>query len=156
MNIFLTKTNINDSNQIHEMQIKGYKALLEKYNDFDTNPGAETLERVKRRFAFNTVDQYFISLKDKHIGYIRIQRLDEAVYRLSQMFILPEFQEKGYAQASIKYAESLYPEAKKWVLNTIKQEDKLCYLYEKMGYKLTGSEKNITNGMDLVSYAKQI
>ncbi len=70
------------------------------------------------------------------------------------MFILPEFQRKGYAQKAIKQAESYYHEAKKWVLDTIKQEDVLCHLYEKMGYTLTGIERNIKPGMDLVNYAK--
>ncbi|WP_058302964.1 GNAT family N-acetyltransferase [Gorillibacterium timonense] len=99
-------------------------------------------------------DQYLIALDCENIGYIRIQRLDEITYRLSQMFILPKFQNKGYAQLAIQYAEILYPEAEKWVLDTIKQETKLCHLYEKMGYKLTGIEHNIKSGMDLVDYAK--
>ena len=77
MDLQLKKTNIEDSEKIHEMQIIGYKALLEKYKDYDTNPGAETLERVKRRFSFDTVDQYLISLSGEDIGYIRIQRIDE-------------------------------------------------------------------------------
>ena len=154
MNIRLKKAFIDDSQQIHKMQIAGYKALLEKYRDYETNPGAETLERVQRRFSFDTVDQYFIRLNDKNIGYIRIQRIDEDIYRLSQMFILPEFQEKGYAQKAIKQAESLYPQAKKWILDTIKQETKLCHLYEKMGYQLTGVEKSIKEGMDSVDYSK--
>lgn len=154
MNLHLIKANIEDSEEIHEMQLKGYKALLEKYNDYDTNPGAETLERVERRFGFDNVDQYFISLAGENIGYIRIQRLDEDTYRLSQMFIMPEYQDNGYAQTAIKQAESFYPKAKKWVLDTIKQESKLCYLYEKMGYKLIGVERNIKAGMDLVDYAK--
>jgi hypothetical protein len=70
------------------------------------------------------------------------------------MFILPVFQGNSYAQAAIKQAERLYPETTKWVLDTIKQEKKLCHLYEKMGYKLTGVEENIKLGMDIVYYAK--
>lgn len=154
MSVQLSKANMDDSKQIHEMQEIGFKALLEKYNDIDTNPGAETLERVQKRFSLDFVDQYFISLQDKNIGYIRIQRLDDCAFRLSQMFILPDYQGKGYAQEAIQQAELLYPEAKKWVLDTIKQEPKLRHLYEKMGYKLTGVEKNIQSGMDLVDYAK--
>jgi len=155
MDILLKKAHISDSEKIHEMQIIGFQALLEKYKDYDTNPGAETLEKVKSRFSFDTVDHYFISLHGANIGYIRIQCLDEKTYKLSQMFILPDFQNNGYAQLAIAQAELLYPKAEKWVLDTIKQESKLCYLYEKMGYKLTGVEKNIKQGMDLVDYAKQ-
>ena len=160
----MKKANIIDSEKIHKMQIAGFKDLLEKYTDYDTNPGAETLERIKSRFAFDTIDHYFISLHGRNsfgvpergedIGCIRIQRLDENVHKLSQMFILPEFQGKGYAQNAIYQAELLYPKAKKWILDIIKQEPKLRYLYEKMGYILTGVEKNIKHGMDLVDYEK--
>lgn len=67
---------------------------------------------------------------------------------------LPEYQGYGYAQRAITIAESFYPFAKEWELDTILQEEKLCYLYEKMGYKKTGKVEHIMNGMDLVFYAK--
>jgi hypothetical protein len=39
-------------------------------------------------------------------------------------------------------------------LDSIKQEEKSCYLYEKMGYEKTGKVTNIKEGMDLIDYAK--
>ena len=155
MNIHLKKATLYDSALIHEMQRIGFRALLDKYQDFDTNPGAETLERVQRRFATDTADHYLILFANERIGYIRVQRIGEDACRLSQMFILPDFQGKGYAQEAIRIAESLYPQARKWTLDTIRQESKLCHLYEKMGYRLTGTGKNIQDGMDLVDYAKE-
>ncbi len=53
MEIQLIKADINNSAEIHEMQILGFKALLDKYNDVETNPGAETLEKVRQRFSLN-------------------------------------------------------------------------------------------------------
>ncbi|MFR1519292.1 MAG: GNAT family acetyltransferase [Clostridia bacterium] len=50
--------------------------------------------------------------------------------------------------------EQLYPSAERWELDTILQEEKLCYLYEKMGYKKTGQTQKIKAGMDIVFYAK--
>jgi hypothetical protein len=43
-----------------------------------------------------------------------------------------------------------------WELDTIKQEGKLCHLYEKMGYKQTGREETIKEGMTLVFYARNL
>jgi Acetyltransferase (GNAT) family. len=154
MNIELIKLKIEDCDKIHKMQQIGFAALLEKYQDYDTSPGAESFERIKQRFMYNTIDHYFIRLGDEDIGYIRIRYLEDNAYRLSQMFILPEFQNRGYAQQAIAKAESFYPQAQKWILDTIKQEPKLCHLYEKMGYKRTGTENNIKPGMDLVDYEK--
>jgi len=154
MNIQLVKAYIEDCEKIHQMQIVGFKALLDKYQDFETNPGAETLEYIKMRFEYPQIDHYFINLNNKCIGYIRINRLDDTTCNLSQMFILPSFQGNGYAQQVITQVELLNPQATKWTLDTILQEKKLCYLYEKMGYKRTGTVTNIKDGMDLVYYSK--
>ncbi len=42
---------------IHEMQINSFMPLLEKYQDYDTNPANEPLERVITRLnqSFNDV-----------------------------------------------------------------------------------------------------
>jgi hypothetical protein len=60
----------------------------------------------------------------------------------------------GYAQEAISLAEGLHSGAKSWVLDTIKQEARLCHLYEKMGYSLTGEEKRVNDRMTLVTYRK--
>jgi len=157
MKISLKKANIDDFEKIHQMQALGFQALLDEYQDYGTNPGAEALEQIQMRFDYSQIDHYFIMLQDEEIGYIRINsRVDESTCRLSQMFILPKHQGRGYAQQAIAQVELLYPQAKCWILDTIKQESKLCHLYEKMGYKQTGTQKNIKDGMDLVDYAKQV
>ena len=67
---------------------------------------------------------------------------------------MPEYQGNGYAQQALSAIEALYPFAKSWNLDTIKQEPKLCHLYEKMGYRRTGKENTIKEGMTLVFYEK--
>lgn len=68
------------------------------------------------------------------------------------MFILPENQGNEYAKHILRQVECLYPEVKIWKLDTIKQESKLCYLFEFMDYKLTGKEDNIKEDMTIVYY----
>ena len=63
---------------------------------------------------------------------------------------------RGYAQEAIREIEKLYPKAKKWTLDTIAQEEKLCYLYEKMGYRKTGDIHHVKEGMDIVDYEKMV
>ena len=155
MSITLIKATIEDCRKLYEMQVAGFNPLLEKYKDYETNPAAETIERVEKRLIHSSADHYFILLEDMHIGYMRIWRKsDGTTCKLSPISILPEFQGNGYAQEAIKIAEELYPQVKRWELETIKQESKLCHLYEKMGYSLTGQEENIKPGMDLVFYTK--
>ena len=48
----------------------------------------------------------------------------------------------------------MYPAGIHWELDTILQEEKLCHLYEKLGYRQTGQIRPLKKGMDLVFYAK--
>ena len=154
MGITLCSVAMDESIILHEMQKLAFRALLDKYRDDATSPGAEPLQRIQQLLANDTVDHYWIQLDSTNIGYIRIQQKENRVCRLSRMFLLPAFQGHGYAQDAIRQAEAKYPLAQKWELDTIKQEAKLCHLYEKMGYRLSGGTYQIQPGMDLVDYTK--
>lgn len=153
MEIKLIQANLGDCPEIYNLQIKSFETLLKKYQDYDFSPGAEKIERTYERFNQSETDYWMISLNDKNIGAIRICNYGE-LCSLKQIFILPEFQKNGYAQDAIRAVEDLYSNALRWELDTILQEEKLCYLYEKMGYTKTGRVENIKEGMDLVYYAK--
>lgn len=152
--ICLRKATIEDCGEIHRLQIESFAELLEKYNDIKTNPGAESYERIVVRFKQDFTDYYLIQDNDINVGAIRIVRLEGDVCRISPMFILPEYQGNGLAQQVIKAVELIYPYAKAWCLETIKEEEKLCYLYEKMGYKKAGKEEKIQENMTIIYYAK--
>lgn len=156
MLIQLLKADANDCCQIHQMQIKAFAYLLDKYHDYAMNPAAEPLEKIRQRMEQAFTDYYFIQLGNENVGAIRVVRLHDSACRISPMFILPEFQGKGYAQQTIKNAESLYPDACRWALDPIKQESKLCYLYEKIGYITTGKEEDIQPGMTIIFYEKHV
>ncbi len=70
------------------------------------------------------------------------------------MFILPEFQGMGIAQKAIHLIERQFPQATTWELRTILEEKCNCYLYEKMGYSLTGETKRLNENLTLVGYKK--
>ena len=46
MDISLFKSGLNEASIIHEMQIKAFMPLLEKYQDYDTSPANESVERI--------------------------------------------------------------------------------------------------------------
>ncbi len=154
MDIKLQKALITDCEEIHQLQIKSFQALLDKYNDTSTNPAAESIDVIIQRMNQTFTDYYFIRLNDINIGAIRVVRLKNNTCRISPIFILPEYQGKGLAQQTILSIEKLYPQAAGWQLDTIKEEAKLCHLYEKMGYTRTGREEIIQEGMTLAYYAK--
>lgn len=155
MNVALRKALEKDCALIHDLQVRSFAPLLEKYQDHETNPAAEPVDRIVQRFAQPFTDYYFICVGEKQIGAMRICNFGDWC-RLSPICILPEFQGHGYAQQAMVLAESIYPQAIRWELDTILQEEKLCYLYEKIGYRKTGKYQHLKDGMDLVFYRKEM
>lgn len=153
--ITLQKADMEDAGTIYAMQAKSFKALLEKYRDYGTNPAAEPLEKVKWRMGQENSSYSFIVAEGKPVGFIRIQDKGAAC-RVSPICILPEHQGKGYASQAMLLAEMLYSQAWRWELDTILEEEKLCRLYEKLGYRETGRRERIQPGMTIVYYEKHI
>ena len=155
MDINLEKTTIEDANEIHQMQLKSFKELLDKYQDYDISPGNEHIDKIIARINQKETDYYIIKHNNISVGAIRIINLNEGkLNRISPIFILPEFQNKGIAQSVFKTIEKMYKPNNGWVLDTILQEKGNCYLYEKMGYVTTGKTEKINDKMDIVYYEK--
>lgn len=151
----LQKARRSDCNDLHWIQVISFQPLLDKYRDFDTSPAAESVDRIIQRFEQPFTSYYFICLLEKPIGFLRVCDFGE-VCRLSPICILPECQGHGYAQQAMSLAEALYPNARKWTLDTIPQEEKLCHFYEKMGYRRKEKYEKIKDGMDLIFYEKEV
>ena len=156
MGVSLCKANLKDVVFIHEMQVKAFIPLLEKYQDYDTNPANESLERIITRFNQPFTHYYLIKHFEVTVGGIRVVKMSNKTYRISPIFILPEHQGKGLAQKVFAKIEQIYNDATSWELDTIMQEEGNCYLYEKLGYKRTGEEKFINDKMTIVFYEKQV
>lgn len=155
MEIKLLRANIDNAKELHAMQIEAFKELLEKYQDFDTNPGNESVEKVEARLKQDFTFYYFICIGQQKVGAIRIVDRKEAGVnkRISPIFILPEFQGRGIAQEAIRLGEEVHGNDN-WELDTILQEPKNCYLYEKMGYRQTGKTEVINERLTLTFYEK--
>ncbi len=155
MKIKLLRAGVNDAEELHAMQIESFRELLEKYQDFDTNPGNESVEKVEARLKQDFTYYYFICVGVRKVGAIRIVDKKEAGInkRISPLFVLPEFQGQGIAQKVIQLCEEIHG-SKNWELDTILQEPKNCHLYEKMGYRQTGKTEVINEKLTLVFYAK--
>lgn len=143
-----------DMQTLWRMQIEAFSDLLKKYQDFETSPGAETLEKVMARYEQPWTSYYFIVSEEVNVGAIRVvDRQDGSRKRISPIWIMPEHRNKGYAQAAIEAAEQLYGSSH-WCLDTILQEAGNLHLYEKMGYHQTGRIDKINDRMDIVHYEK--
>lgn len=156
MEVTLSRANMDDVEELHAMQVRAFKELLEKYQDFDTNPGNESVEKVGARLQQDFTFFYFICIGQQKVGAVRVvdQKESGKNKRISPIFILPEFQGKGIAQKAIRLCEEVHG-SENWELDTILQEPQNCYLYEKMGYRRTGRTKVINERLTLVFYEKK-
>lgn len=156
MRVSLKKASIRDAAAIHRLQVESFLPLLRKYRDCDTNPANEEVERIIDRLKQPHTTYYFIVLDGVQIGAIRIIYNDEIRRaRISPMFIVPEYQGKGYGQDTIALVEDVV-DAECWELETILQEEGNCYFYEKMGYKRAGVTREINDRMTIVSFEKSL
>ena len=156
MRIKLGKASIEQAEEVHKLQVESFLPLLQKYEDYETNPANEKIERILHRFRQPSTTYYFITLNEIRIGAIRIVYSEQTKRaRISPIFITPEHQGKGYGQEAMALAEEMV-EAEVWELDTILQEEGHCYLYEKMGYRKTGATKRINDRMTIVSYEKKV
>lgn len=156
MRIKLFKANVEDAKKIFAMQKIAFTPLLDKYGDYATNPAAENINIVASRFQSENIHTYFIVSEDNiKVGLIRILDKNEVVF-LKQILIMPAYQKRGYACEAIAMVEQMYPNAARWELDTILQEDRLCRMYANAGYVPTGRIEKINENMSLIYLCKQL
>ena len=136
------------------MQVEAFQVLLDKYQDFDTSPASEPVDKVLARFEQPWTTYFFIMANGEKTGVIRVvDKKDGSRKRISPIWIMPEFRNRGYAQQAILAAEKIYGSGH-WCLDTILQEKGNLHLYEKLGYHRTGRVDKINDKMDIVYYEK--
>ena len=138
------------------MNFDAFQDLYAKYQDAETSPATEKLEKIITRLNQSFTHYYFICVDDIEVGAIRVVDINELgkPKRISPVFIAKQYRGNGYAQAAIKLIEKIHGN-KDWELDTILQEKENCYLYEKMGYHQTGKTEKINDKLTLVYYRKE-
>nr|WP_305134969.1 GNAT family N-acetyltransferase [uncultured Acetatifactor sp.] len=151
----LIKIGIDDAEKLWKMQIEAFYDLYEKYQDAETSPATEKIDKIIMRLNQSFTYYYFIEANGIIVGAMRVvDRQEEGMAkRISPVFIMKEYRNKGYAQKAIQLVEEIHGSSN-WELNTILQEKGNCYLYEKMGYHQTGKTETINNKLTLVFYRK--
>ncbi|WP_394121173.1 GNAT family N-acetyltransferase [Planococcus donghaensis] len=155
MNINLEKATASDAPAILAMQKAAFLPLLEKYQDHDTNPANETLERVLGRINSLGSHFYKILAEEKMVGAIRIRWYEDGRFWVSPLFVDPSHQGRGIAGEAMKLAELQHQEAVTWELTTILEEEGNCRFYENLGYRETGVIEQLNSRATLGYFKKQ-
>ncbi|KYH31397.1 hypothetical protein CLTEP_23930 [Clostridium tepidiprofundi DSM 19306] len=151
-NIKLSKATVDDAEELLSMQKEVFMPLYKKYNDHETSPVMQTMERFLGRFEFG--DYYKILYENNLAGSVFVYEKEPSIMRLHIINILEQYQNRGIAQEVMKRLELIYPQAESWEIETILTEKRNCYICEKMGYVQNGNFKVINNKLTLVTYIK--
>ncbi len=155
MEVKLKRIDIEEAEKLWKMQVEAFQDLYEKYQDTETSPATENIDKILMRLNQPFTYYYWIETENIAIGAIRIVDKKEAgkSKRISPVFVMAEYRNKGFAQKAMQLAEEIHGDSN-WELETILQEKGNCYLYEKMGYHQTGKTEVINEKMTLVFYKK--
>lgn len=156
MELQLIRIGPDEVEALWRMQVKSFSALYETYQDAETSPATETVDRIRQRLMQPFTRYYWIVAEAEKVGAIRVvdHGTPERAKRISPIFILPAFRNRGYAQEAIRLVEAIHGSTG-WELDTILEEPGNCYLYEKLGYKRTGKLQPVNERMTLVFYRKE-
>ncbi|MBQ8312587.1 MAG: GNAT family N-acetyltransferase [Clostridia bacterium] len=154
MQIELMRATVADAQELWKMQKEGFAELLERYQDVDTNPACERLEKVVMRLEQPETVMYFILADGQKVGAVRVRDVGDGWKKLGPLWVMPAWRGQGVAQQAICLVEDIHG-ADKWMLDTILQEAGNCHLYEKMGYRQTGAPHVVNERMTLVDYVKE-
>ena len=110
MEITLVRATIDDAKQLHAMQIESFKQLFDYYQDFDTSPANENIEKIEIRLKQDFTYFYFICIGLQKVGAIRIVDKKDLSNnkRISPIFILPDYRDRGIAQKAILLCEQIH------------------------------------------------
>lgn len=59
MNIKLIRATIEDSKELWQMQLESFQSLLDKYQDYDTNPASELIDKIIYRLKQEETYYYY-------------------------------------------------------------------------------------------------
>ena len=72
MSIKLTRINFQDAEKLWKMQVKAFEDLYKKYQDTETSPATEGIEKIQMRLRQSYTYYYFIEVDDIIVGAIRV------------------------------------------------------------------------------------
>ena len=127
--------------------------LYEIYRDDETSPVMDTVDKVVCQLAQEDTDYWLIVYEGRMVGGVRVVRKKDANL-ISPMFVLPEEQNKGIGSAVLEQLFQMYPETFCWRLVTIREEERNCHLYEKMGFSNNLSATKVSGNMTLIGYER--
>ena len=104
MDVRLVRIDIEDAEKLWNMQVAAFKELYDKYQDTQTSPATEPMDKIIMRLKQPFTYYYYIIANGIEAGAIRVVDNHEygVIKRISPIFVMPEYRNRGLAQKAIK------------------------------------------------------
>jgi len=149
-NIKIEKASKADAADILEIQKKAFLSEAKLYNDYQIGALTQTRDELVKDF-----DVYvFLKavLDDGRIAGSVKARVSGNSCWIGRLIVLPEYQKQGIGRKLMEAVEGCFPDAAKYELGTGSKSVQNIRFYKKLGYKISGEEKD--NSVTLVHMEK--
>ena len=105
----MVRVDVSEASDLWEMQVKAFLDLYEKYQDMETGPATESVDKILIRLRQPYTYYYHTKVDDIKVGAIRIvdKHEDGKAKRITPVFIMPEYRNNGFAQIALPLAEEI-------------------------------------------------
>ncbi|MFX0115318.1 MAG: GNAT family N-acetyltransferase [Candidatus Hodarchaeota archaeon] len=96
--------------------------------------GYDSVEAHRKDAERDHLDYLKILYSGKIVGGMRVFKMDSGHYEIFGVFIDPDYHRKGIGRRSFEIVQQMYPDAKKWTLDTPDWNIRTKSFYEKLGF----------------------
>jgi len=151
--LLIQRSSKHEASVLLDIQKEAFQEDLIKYEDYETSPVNEPIERLIKKIELFI--HYTIWIDGKIAGGADIRDMSEGRYRLNRIFLSERYQNKGFGTEIINLIEAEFPLAKEWTLDTPHLNTRNHHFYEKLGYKRE-AQHQINSKLILIDYVKKI
>ncbi|GKX29479.1 hypothetical protein SH1V18_19590 [Vallitalea longa] len=132
MNISFERAKVYDACEIIRIRNKCFYSDFIKYGYC---PGYNIAKENMMKSISKKI-MYNILCDNKIVGNISITDNNDNTYHLNCLCVIPDYENRGIGQESLRVIENEFPDATVWTLETPADKKRNHYFYKKMGYNI--------------------
>lgn len=149
MKVRFERAIVDDADELISIRNQCFYSDYVKYGEC---PGYNISKENMIKNISNNIS-YKIICNNKIVGNVSITDNNDNTYYLGCLCIIPNYENKGIGQESLKFIESKFPNATVWTLETPADKERNHYFYKKAGYNIV--KKYMNGSVKVVLFEKK-
>jgi GNAT superfamily N-acetyltransferase len=124
-----------DAEVLAEISKRAFESDIDVGSTVKGGPrGYDSVEIHRRDATREWLDYLKVLYDGKIVGGMRVYKMHSGHYEIMGVFVDPDYHRKGIGQKSFEIVMKMYPDAKKWTLDTPDWNIRTKNFYEKLGF----------------------